>query len=183
MPNPNNILVGSNGTVRAAPVGTVVPTDLTTAYAAAWLDLGYLGEDGVTFDPSMDVNEIMAWQDFYPVRRVVTARGLDIGLPLLEWSRTTVPLALGGGVVTSAAGVHKYEPAEPETIDERALAIEWADGTRQYRWHIARVMVTELPSFNVQRTDPAALEITTAVMGVSGAKPWHFLTNDAAFAA
>lgn len=181
-PDPDNILVGASGTVRVAPVGTAVPTDLTTAYAGAWLDLGYIGEDGVSFDPTMDVNEIMAWQDFYPVRRNVTSRGLDIGIPLLEWSKTTIPLALGGGAVATTTGVHKYEPPEPEDIDERALAIEWSDGTRDYRWHIARVMVTGLASFTVQRTDPSALEITASVMGVSGAKPWHFITDDAAFA-
>lgn len=177
----DNILVGAAGTVRVAPVGTAVPTGLAS-YSGTWVDLGYLGEDGVSFDPTMDVNEIMAWQDFYPVRRNVTSRGLDITLPLLEWKKDTIPFAFGGGEVTTDTGIHTYTPPDPEDIDERALSIEWSDGTRDYRWHIARVMVSSLPSFSVQRTDPATLEITCSVMGVSGATPWHFITDDAAFA-
>jgi len=181
--DPDNILVGASGTVRVAPVGTTVPTDLETAYAAGWVDLGFIGEDGVELTPSVDMNEIMAWQDFYPVRRVVTSRGLDIGIPLLEWNKTTVPLALGGGEITTATGVHKYEPPEPADLDERALAVEWSDGDRNYRWHFARVMVTDLAGFTVRRGEGAILPLTASVMGVTGAKPWHFLTDDPAFAA
>lgn len=180
--DPDNIVVGGNATVRLAPVGTAVPTDLVTAYAGTWVDVGYLAEDGIGFDPSVDVNQIMAMQDFYPVRTIVTQRGLDITLPFLEWKKGNLEFALGGGATTTTSGVHKYEPPEPEEVDETALAVEWHDGDKDYRWHFARVMATDLASFSLARTDPATLPITVAVMGSPGVKPFHMLTNDPAFA-
>jgi hypothetical protein len=180
--DPDNIVVGGNALVRVAPVGTAVPTTLVATYDVAWKDLGYLAEDGIGFDPSVDVNQIMAMQDFYPVRTIVTQRGLDITLPLLEWKKGNLEFALGGGAVTTTTGVHKYEPPEPEDVAESALAIEWADGTKNYRWHFARVMATDLASFTLARTDPATLPVTVAVMGASGVKPFHMLTDDPAFA-
>jgi hypothetical protein len=180
--DPDNIVIGGNATVRFAPVGTAVPTDLTTAYSGTWVDVGYLGEDGIAFDPSVDVNQIMAMQDFYPVRTIVTQRGLDITLPLLEWKKGNIELALGGGSVATTSGVHKYTPPAPEDVMEKAMAIAWADGDKDYRWHFARVMVTDLASFTLARTDPATLPITVAVMGATGVDPFHMLTDDPAFA-
>lgn len=49
------------GAVHLAPAGTIPPTDATTALAAAFADMGYISEDGVTNANERETEEIKAW--------------------------------------------------------------------------------------------------------------------------
>ena len=49
------------GHVFRAPVGTALPTDATTALNAAFKDMGYISEDGVTNANSPESSVIKAW--------------------------------------------------------------------------------------------------------------------------
>ena len=49
------------GAVRNAPLGTTPPTNATTALPAGWIDLGYIGEDGVTETLTRDTEKKKAW--------------------------------------------------------------------------------------------------------------------------
>ena len=49
------------GAIYAAPVGTTLPTDATTALDNAFEALGYVSEDGVTNDNSPETENIRAW--------------------------------------------------------------------------------------------------------------------------
>lgn len=49
------------GAVSVAPLGTKLPTDSTTALDAAFKQLGYISEDGMTNDNSPDSDNIKAW--------------------------------------------------------------------------------------------------------------------------
>ena len=55
--NTANVSVGkgkSGGYMFVAPIGTTLPTDNTTALDAAFLNMGYLGDDGAVFADSSD---------------------------------------------------------------------------------------------------------------------------------
>lgn len=178
----DQIVVAGTGRVLVAAVGTTAPTGVSGAYAAGWTEVGYTTEDGVTFSDSKDVEDRAAWQSLYPVRRLVTGRSSSVSFTLLEWSASTVPLAFGGGAVTEpSAGVFKYTPPDPEDIDERALSVEWTDGTKIYRLVIPRGNVSEGVETNLTRTGAAELPITFSVLGSDATAPWHMLTNDPAF--
>lgn len=186
MQDVDEIVVAANGKILVAPVGTVAPIDIATAWGAGWIDLGFANEDGVTFTDAREIDEIAVWQLFYPARRIVTARDATVAFVLAQWNEETVRLAFGGGTVTTTAGPpahYRYDPPDPQTIDERALGIEWVDGTKTYRLIVARAMLTENVETNLVRSGAAQLPITMGIIGESGVKPWYLRTNDPAFAA
>lgn len=51
----------ATGYVYIAPAGTTVPTDGTTALAAAYKNMGYISEDGYTYNTDTDTEEIRDW--------------------------------------------------------------------------------------------------------------------------
>lgn len=64
MPNVANVSTGKPkvaGAVFRAPLGTTLPTDATTALGAAFKELGYVSEDGVTNNNTPDSDTIKAW--------------------------------------------------------------------------------------------------------------------------
>jgi hypothetical protein len=182
----DEVVVGADGHIYVAPVGTTAPADIAAAWGAGWIDLGYATEDGVTFTESRTITDLMAWQSFYPVRRVVTAKNTTVAFVLQQWNEDTVKLAFGGGTVTTTAGPpahYLYTPPSAETIDERAVGVEWEDGTKIYRLIIPRAVVTDDVATQIVRADTAQLPITMGVIGEAGVSPWILRTNDPAWAA
>lgn len=64
MPNATNVSVGKpkvGGAVYAAPVGTALPTSATESLNAAFDELGYVSEDGLTNSNSPESDTVKAW--------------------------------------------------------------------------------------------------------------------------
>lgn len=62
--NVANVTTGKpkiGGAVKIAPVGTTLPTNATASLASAFVDAGYVSEDGVTNSNSPSVEKIKAW--------------------------------------------------------------------------------------------------------------------------
>lgn len=182
----DQILVGANGSVHVAPVGSTLPTDSGTALDAAFTDLGGVNENGASVQDAKTLQPIRLWQAFYAVRRVVTERDLTVTFALAQWNADTFPLAFGGGTITEpdptgAPGEYKFTPPNPQDRDERAFVLEWQDGTRNYRLVVPRVEVTDTVNTQLVRTNNAELPITLAVNGEDGVDPWALYTDDPAF--
>lgn len=183
----DQIVIGANGSIHVAPVGTTVPANIAAVWGTGWEDLGYASPDGVTLTDSKSLNTVDVWQSFYPARRNVTSRDLTAKFVLRQWNRTTVSLGFGGGTFTEdgapGSGHFRYVPPSPETIDDRMLGVEWKDGTKTYRLIIVRGMVTDNVETKIARSDPSDLPITFGILGEDGVDPWYLLTDDPAFAA
>jgi len=64
MPTVTNVSAGKPkvaGAIYRAPLGTALPTDATTNLAAAFVDMGYVSEDGVTNANGPETEKIRAW--------------------------------------------------------------------------------------------------------------------------
>ncbi len=63
-PNSKNVSVGKPkkaGAIFRAPLGSTLPTDATTTLDAAFVQLGYASEDGLTNSNSPESDNIAAW--------------------------------------------------------------------------------------------------------------------------
>lgn len=159
----DQIVVAGSGHVYAAPADSTLPSDPTSALDAAFVELGYTTEDGVTLTPGMDTEDVRAWQNPYAVRTLITARHLDVGFVLQQWNKDSIQLAFGGGTFTLTAGppaYTTYEPPAPDVIDFRALVVDWEDNGDSYRLVVPRGMVTSQAETTLARTSESDLPIT-----------------------
>lgn len=159
--NANELFVAGTGEVNVAPVGTALPTGPSTALNAAFFGLGYTTEEGLTFTSTPTITDFNAWQSNQAVRRELTAQELQAAFQLEQWNEESVPLAFGGGAITSVSGGYKYVfPAAGDAVDERSLVADVQDGTRVMRFVIPRGTVTESVETQFQRTALGVLPIT-----------------------
>lgn len=172
----SQIRVAGKGHVFVAPKGSTVPTDTTTAWAAAWLDLGYTDEKGVTLSKKDTKVAIKGWQSVTPIRWILTERDLKAMFVLEQWNKVTLALWSGegaGAVVANASisGEYKLSFTPTPAVDERMLGIEWTDAENVVtnRMYISRGTVTDTADIPLIRTGAATLGMTFQSMATDQA--------------
>lgn len=182
--NADNVRVGLNGNVYVAPKGSTAPADLTSAWDPAWVDLGYLNDDGVEMEYGTDVEDIMAWQSLSPVRRVLTSVELTLAFTAIELRASAVTLYFPDSTITevTADTVFKLDiPSAPGSA-EMAFGFEWIDGDITNRVVIPRGEVTDRESVNFQRGEPVGLGMTVSAYASSSPELATWLSNDPSWA-
>jgi hypothetical protein len=180
----DNVRVALNGSVYIAPKGTTAPADLTTAWPAGWVDLGYLSDDGVEMSYSTESEDINAWQSLSPVRKVLTGVDMTLGFTAIELKTQTMTLYFPSATMTDVSGtVHKLSiPAAPSP-DERAIGLEWVDGDITNRLIIARGEVTDRESITLARSGAVGLGMTVSAYADTAPEIAVWLSNDPAWSA
>jgi hypothetical protein len=184
----DEIKVASEGKIYVATLASEpeLPEDTTTALDAAFKELGYASDDGVTFTKSEEVEDINVWQSQTPARRIVTSRDFAAAVPLAQWNRDTVSTAFGGGEWTEpSVGVYQFNPpADNDPLAEYVVVIEGEDGERKDRFVIERCNVTGEVETQFVRNAPSLLPVTFSALTPDGKdRPWFYLTDDEAMAA
>ena len=153
----SNARVAVTGTVSMAPVASTAPTDASTALAAAFLDLGYVTDSGVTETRDRSTNSLRGWQNSDLMREVVTEADLSFGLTLAETKKETVELYYGNAVVALSGGV----PIVPtKTGGRHAFVIDAVDGTEFIRTYVPSGEVLEVGEMVYQNGELIGYEIT-----------------------
>jgi hypothetical protein len=144
MPDSDAVLVALTGAVLSAPAGTAGPVDPTTAWAAAWINLGWISEDGVTESYSDDSNEIKAWQGGTTVRTVITGSTATYQFTAIETNKEVLARYHKGSTVTADVGntFSTIEIASAQA-DSRAWGFDVVDGVNHIRIILERAEVTE----------------------------------------
>jgi hypothetical protein len=171
---PQNVVVAGTGAVWVAPEGTALPANLTPPIAP-WEDVGYVGEDGVSFTFSRDQEEITAWQAADPVRILITTEPKTIEFELLEFDQESLLLAFRGGSVAGAAPPYTYTPPDPGATDVRAMLIDGVDGALTFRFGFPRVQLQGDLEFALLRTDAVRLSMEFGVL--ASATKWQIVSD------
>ena len=136
------IVVAGTGTISIAPFGTAVPADTTvhSTLDAAFVDLGFTSDDGVTISDAVEVEDIAAWQSLYPVRRVITGYSGGVSFDLLQWSKDIFEQVIHGVVTEPTPNVvHEFTPTRDGVLPEKTLIVDFTDGAELYRWIFHKV--------------------------------------------
>lgn len=184
--NANEIRVAGTGRILVAPVGTTAPTDVTSAWGSGWKDLGYTSQDGIKLAKKDKLDPVETWQSVSPARFIYSDRDLTVKFQLLQLNEDTLPFFMGGDAVaetTTGSGVYKYELAADPKFNEKAMGIEFSDGTDiTYRFVVSRGQVTETEELQLTRTASIKLGVTFTALAVDNTKPLAtFLMKDPAY--
>ncbi|MFF8959111.1 phage tail protein [Streptomyces sp. NPDC014894] len=172
--NGKEIRVAGSGKVLFAAAGTPAPADATIAWdAAKWTELGYTTTDGIKFNKKDKIDPVDTWQSVSPARFIYSDRDLTVKFQLLQLNKHTLPFFLGGGAVAAGAvaGEFKYDLANTPGPDERAIGVEFVDGSSRYRFVVPRGQVTETEEISLTRTGAVRLGITFTALAVDDTAP------------
>lgn len=111
------------GAVYRAAKGTTLPTDATTALAAAFKDMGYISEDGVTNTNSPDSEKIKDWGG-QTVLVVTTEKPDTFKLTFLESLNSNVLETVYGQSNVTVSGSTITVAASADELEEYVYAID-----------------------------------------------------------
>ena len=157
--------VAGTGSVYIGAYGSPLPSAYNGPVDAAFVELGYTDEDGVTFTDEPSIEKKQAWQSFYPVRIIETARMAMAAFNLEQWNSDTLALAAGG----------EREVDDGQGDGDEVLN---ADGTITDRYVIPKCIVTSSLETNLNRSDLALLPVELEAIGEDGVDPWFMFTSD-----
>jgi hypothetical protein len=125
--NAQNVSFGkpkATGAVYIAPKGTTLPTDATTTLATAYVDMGYISEDGYTQSTETDTQQIRDWNG-----RVVLEGQSSYAethtVNFIETNVETLKVIYGASNVTQADNVITVNSTGAE-LEEHVVVIELA---------------------------------------------------------
>lgn len=122
MNNPLEATVGKpkvGGGVYIAPLGTALPTDATTALNAAFKNVGYVSDSGVTNTITRDNTEVKAWggdtvmniqtgfNDQWKMK-LLQVMNTDVMKPVFKAANVTGALATGVTVTVNSEELEAY---------------------------------------------------------------------------
>lgn len=161
-----NVSVGKpnlkvSGGILTAPIGTTRPTDTTTALDAAYVSLGYVGEDGVSETSERSTEVIKAWGGI-KVRTVQTEFGTSLKFTLIE-SRNANALKFiyGEGNVTITGNVAKIRRNE-KTLPHLQLVVDMLDEENGRRLDVGNGQVTEVGDVTFVDGEAISYEVTVS---------------------
>jgi hypothetical protein len=175
------VRVAITGNVYFAPVGTELPTDVTTPLNAAFEAVGHVTADALTESYDVSTEILRSWQKRAGVRTVVTEVAWTWQMVLLETSPLVLELYYSGAQSTSSGGTSTTTvSADPEPV-RKACVIEIEDGDVISRFALPVIEVGERGEVPHTSADGTGYDITINVFGDEDDLGYR-ITNDPLFA-
>lgn len=183
MPNvAANVRVGITGAVYSAPVGTDLPASQSTALDAAFVDLGYLSEDGVTETYDDSVDDIVAWQSAQVVRATTSESSASLSWTMIETRLSTLTTFHRGSTMTSPSANNYRLDVKPIAADQRSWVLDVVDGSKLIRVVVGLGEIVERGEIMYRNGEPVSYPVTLRCYPDANGNLLSKLSNDAAWA-
>jgi hypothetical protein len=171
MPSAADVTVAVTGGVFYAPDATAMPTNAVDDLDAAFDEVGYISEDGITQSIGSETTSIRAWQNSDEVRVVRTSHTLTYAWTMIETNPESLTLYYGN----HTAGVTEITAAQGFRGE---FVIEYHDGDRDVRIVLPDAQVTELGDTQLVNGQPVGYPVTvTAFPDDTGVKAYLYLDD------
>jgi hypothetical protein len=165
-----NVLVGVNGAVYRAALGSTLPTDPSTSLNAAFKHVGYVGDEGVIESTATEVSEVKAWGGDV-VRKIQTKHDVTYAFTMLETNDETMGVYYGTGNFATETSITGDE------LDHNCWVIEVLDGDDTLRVVIPDGQITERGDVGYVGEDAAKYPVTvTCYPDNTGVKAYKYKT-------
>lgn len=171
--------LAATGHVYVAPTGTAQPTDVSTAWAAGWTEVGYVDDSGVKVTPKLNTNDINSWQSATPTKVLIQSTSLTLAFNLQQSNLFNLQLYFFGSTWATVGGIQKQTILSAPSTDERMLGIEWLDAAAGItnRLIIPRGMATDRAAIDINRKTTQVFGITFEALDSAGTLA-TLLSND-----
>lgn len=161
----NALSGGGDGTgVWVAPKGSTPPAAGADP-TAPWVEIGWLADDGVSWDRSEDRKVIRGHQGGAVVKRLTASVDDTIKFVALETNAATVGLQFKGATATVATGVATYHVADQTHNDERAFFVREVMDDGSYEEYVVPNGSTESGGIVYKTDELTAREFTLGING------------------
>lgn len=182
----SNVVAGkplSTGGILIAPLGTALPTTVSTAPNAAFVSAGYIGEDGVTENNGRSTEKIRAWGGD-TVKVSQTEHTLTYQFTFIESLNTDVLKTVYGDahVTTTAAtastGTLQSVKVTSDVLPHKSYVFEIRDGDAKVRIVIPDGQITEIGETTYSDAAAIAYQVTVECFpDATGGKAYKY-TDD-----
>lgn len=151
--------LNANGAcIYRAPLGTPLPTTATEELDAAFVDLGWMSEDGFVNSITRDTTKHYAFGG--DVVKTTQDRYTETAtFALLETNADTVAVVYGDDNVVDAGGTLTIEHSS-KMLDHQVFVFEYIDGDNVGRVVMRDAQVTEVADINYKHTDLKMFNLT-----------------------
>ncbi len=178
----NAVRVALSGAAYVALPKAKLPADATTPWDAAFTDIGWISDEGITESNSTDTSEIKGWQGGQTVRKVISSSEMTFKFTAIETSKTVLELYHKGSKVATTSGKSVLAIKAPGP-DRRTFGFDVVDGNSHIRIVVPDGEVTETGDITYKSDEAVAYEITvTAYPGSDGTVAFKY-SDDPAWAA
>ena len=157
----------ATGALLRAPLGTAVPTTAAGAPAAAFIDLGYIGEDGFTQSESRDTDKKKAFGGD-TVKVLQTDYTVTVQFAFLESTNANVLKAVYGEDNVSVVGGEIVVKKNKKQSPHATWLIDVVDGDSLIRTVIPDGQITEVDDITKVHTDTIMYTVTMECFPVAG---------------
>lgn len=166
MPTATEVTAGKpkvGGHVYRAPLGSTIPTDATTALNSAFVDMGYISEDGVTNSNSPEADVINDWGGT-PVLRIQTSKDDTFKLKFISAENVEVQKMVYGstnvtGTISGTNGL--AVTANAKELEDYIYVIEMiARGNVAHRVVIPSARPTEIGDIVYKSNEVVGYDVT-----------------------
>ena len=145
--------------VSFAPIGTTLPTDLTTL-DPAFKEIGLLNEDGLTIAPSDSVDKRKGHQGHRVYKTIMTESDTGLSFIALQSNLQTLGLQWKIKKSSKAGSVSTHVLSNARDVEAFAIVVRVYANGHTYLWASARFEIGERSEFKLSATEDTAYTIT-----------------------